>query len=191
MSSYKTLFSPTPMTRVLGSTIAGCWAEVCPSLSVSLCSNVHYKCKAIVWSVSANICCTNSSQVNLICVFSAAEREEMISCVHVSREEERVAVAFSRPVNVCTIPPSLSSSSGVGPRLLSAFTSRLSSLRRSPSASCSSSMVSPSEWNGGASTQALNTALSGYPFRFDTRLHRWMTTFHIFLHIPHTDKTTS
>lgn len=29
-----------------------------------------------------------------------AEREEMISCVFVSREEERVAVAFSRPVNV-------------------------------------------------------------------------------------------
>uniref|UniRef100_A0A8C7M7X8 Geranylgeranyl transferase type-2 subunit alpha n=1 Tax=Oncorhynchus kisutch TaxID=8019 RepID=A0A8C7M7X8_ONCKI len=28
-----------------------------------------------------------------------AEREEMISCVFVSREEERVAVAFSRPVN--------------------------------------------------------------------------------------------
>uniref|UniRef100_A0A3Q2NNA6 Geranylgeranyl transferase type-2 subunit alpha n=1 Tax=Fundulus heteroclitus TaxID=8078 RepID=A0A3Q2NNA6_FUNHE len=28
-----------------------------------------------------------------------AEREEMISCVYVSREEERVAVAFSRPVN--------------------------------------------------------------------------------------------
>uniref|UniRef100_A0A6Q2X5R6 Geranylgeranyl transferase type-2 subunit alpha n=1 Tax=Esox lucius TaxID=8010 RepID=A0A6Q2X5R6_ESOLU len=31
-----------------------------------------------------------------------AEREEMISCVFVSREEERVAVAFSRPVNVST-----------------------------------------------------------------------------------------
>uniref|UniRef100_H3DJU0 Geranylgeranyl transferase type-2 subunit alpha n=1 Tax=Tetraodon nigroviridis TaxID=99883 RepID=H3DJU0_TETNG len=29
-----------------------------------------------------------------------AEREEMISCVYVSREEGRVAVAFSRPVNV-------------------------------------------------------------------------------------------
>ncbi|KAJ7984286.1 hypothetical protein DPEC_G00363120 [Dallia pectoralis] len=29
-----------------------------------------------------------------------AERDEMISCVFVSREEERVAVAFSRPVNV-------------------------------------------------------------------------------------------
>uniref|UniRef100_A0A3B5KM27 Geranylgeranyl transferase type-2 subunit alpha n=1 Tax=Takifugu rubripes TaxID=31033 RepID=A0A3B5KM27_TAKRU len=29
-----------------------------------------------------------------------AEREEIISCVFVSREEERVAVAFSRPVNV-------------------------------------------------------------------------------------------
>uniref|UniRef100_A0A668APB8 Geranylgeranyl transferase type-2 subunit alpha n=1 Tax=Myripristis murdjan TaxID=586833 RepID=A0A668APB8_9TELE len=29
-----------------------------------------------------------------------AEREEMISCVYVSREEERVVVAFSRPVNV-------------------------------------------------------------------------------------------
>ncbi|KAG7228743.1 hypothetical protein INR49_008521 [Caranx melampygus] len=28
-----------------------------------------------------------------------AEREEMISCVYVSREEERVVVAFSRPVN--------------------------------------------------------------------------------------------
>ncbi|XP_034036369.1 geranylgeranyl transferase type-2 subunit alpha [Thalassophryne amazonica] len=28
-----------------------------------------------------------------------ADREEMISCVYVSREEERVAVAFSRPVN--------------------------------------------------------------------------------------------
>uniref|UniRef100_I3J433 Geranylgeranyl transferase type-2 subunit alpha n=1 Tax=Oreochromis niloticus TaxID=8128 RepID=I3J433_ORENI len=28
-----------------------------------------------------------------------AEREEMISCVYVNREEERVAVAFSRPVN--------------------------------------------------------------------------------------------
>ncbi|XP_076009642.1 geranylgeranyl transferase type-2 subunit alpha [Genypterus blacodes] len=28
-----------------------------------------------------------------------AEREEIISCVYVSREEERVAVAFSRPVN--------------------------------------------------------------------------------------------
>ncbi|XP_061744747.1 geranylgeranyl transferase type-2 subunit alpha [Nerophis ophidion] len=28
-----------------------------------------------------------------------AEREEMISCVYISREEERVAVAFSRPVN--------------------------------------------------------------------------------------------
>lgn len=28
-----------------------------------------------------------------------AEREEMISCVYVSREEERVAVAFSRPIN--------------------------------------------------------------------------------------------
>uniref|UniRef100_A0A671TZ59 Geranylgeranyl transferase type-2 subunit alpha n=1 Tax=Sparus aurata TaxID=8175 RepID=A0A671TZ59_SPAAU len=35
-----------------------------------------------------------------------AEREEMISCVYVSREEERVAVAFSRPVNV-TLPFSL------------------------------------------------------------------------------------
>lgn len=32
--------------------------------------------------------------------FLTAEREEMISCVYVSREEERVAVAFSRPVNV-------------------------------------------------------------------------------------------
>lgn len=33
-------------------------------------------------------------------VFLTAEREEMISCVYVSRDEERVAVAFSRPVNV-------------------------------------------------------------------------------------------
>ena len=29
-----------------------------------------------------------------------AEREEMISCVNVSREEERVAVCFSKPVHV-------------------------------------------------------------------------------------------
>lgn len=35
-------------------------------------------------------------------VFVTAEREEMISCVYVSRDEERVAVAFSRPVNVST-----------------------------------------------------------------------------------------
>ncbi|KAG8003441.1 Geranylgeranyl transferase type-2 subunit alpha, partial [Nibea albiflora] len=34
-----------------------------------------------------------------------AEREEMISCVYVSRDEERVAVAFSRPVNICDLPP--------------------------------------------------------------------------------------
>ncbi|CAG5862423.1 unnamed protein product [Menidia menidia] len=32
-----------------------------------------------------------------------AEREEMISCVYVSREEERVAVAFSRPVNAQSV----------------------------------------------------------------------------------------
>ncbi|CAG10947.1 unnamed protein product, partial [Tetraodon nigroviridis] len=32
-----------------------------------------------------------------------AEREEMISCVYVSREEGRVAVAFSRPVNAQTV----------------------------------------------------------------------------------------
>lgn len=36
-----------------------------------------------------------------------AEREEMISCVYVSREEERVAVAFSRPVNVSILTISL------------------------------------------------------------------------------------
>lgn len=45
-----------------------------------------------------------SSNVNaapLTTVFSfPAEREEMISCVYVSRDEERVTVAFSRPVNV-------------------------------------------------------------------------------------------
>uniref|UniRef100_A0A3Q2ZQY2 Geranylgeranyl transferase type-2 subunit alpha n=1 Tax=Kryptolebias marmoratus TaxID=37003 RepID=A0A3Q2ZQY2_KRYMA len=29
----------------------------------------------------------------------------MISCVYVSREEERVAVAFSRPVSICDLPP--------------------------------------------------------------------------------------
>uniref|UniRef100_A0A8C6P4W9 Geranylgeranyl transferase type-2 subunit alpha n=1 Tax=Nothobranchius furzeri TaxID=105023 RepID=A0A8C6P4W9_NOTFU len=44
-----------------------------------------------------------------------AEREEMISCVYVSREQERVAVTFSRPVHVsvlllasaqiCDLPP--------------------------------------------------------------------------------------
>lgn len=33
-------------------------------------------------------------------VLLTAEREEMISCVYVNRDEERVAVAFSRPVNV-------------------------------------------------------------------------------------------
>nr|XP_033476751.1 geranylgeranyl transferase type-2 subunit alpha [Epinephelus lanceolatus] len=32
-----------------------------------------------------------------------AEREEMISCVYVSRNEERVAVAFSRPVNAQSV----------------------------------------------------------------------------------------
>uniref|UniRef100_A0A1A8ERD9 Geranylgeranyl transferase type-2 subunit alpha n=1 Tax=Nothobranchius korthausae TaxID=1143690 RepID=A0A1A8ERD9_9TELE len=32
-----------------------------------------------------------------------AEREEMISCVYVSREQERVAVAFSRPVNALSV----------------------------------------------------------------------------------------
>ncbi|XP_040896848.1 geranylgeranyl transferase type-2 subunit alpha isoform X2 [Toxotes jaculatrix] len=32
-----------------------------------------------------------------------AEREEMISCVYASRDEERVAVAFSRPVNAQTV----------------------------------------------------------------------------------------
>ncbi|XP_015251623.1 PREDICTED: geranylgeranyl transferase type-2 subunit alpha [Cyprinodon variegatus] len=32
-----------------------------------------------------------------------AERDEMISCVYVSREEERVAVAFSRPVNAQSV----------------------------------------------------------------------------------------
>lgn len=32
-----------------------------------------------------------------------AEREEMISCVYVSREEERVAVALSRPVNAQSV----------------------------------------------------------------------------------------
>ncbi|KAA8589823.1 hypothetical protein FQN60_013188 [Etheostoma spectabile] len=32
-----------------------------------------------------------------------AEREEMISCVYVSRDEERVAVAFSRPVNAQSV----------------------------------------------------------------------------------------
>ncbi|XP_058495378.1 geranylgeranyl transferase type-2 subunit alpha [Solea solea] len=32
-----------------------------------------------------------------------AERDEMISCVFISREDERVAVAFSRPVNAQTI----------------------------------------------------------------------------------------
>ncbi len=34
-----------------------------------------------------------------VCV-CLAEREEMISCVYVSREEERVSVAFSKPVHV-------------------------------------------------------------------------------------------
>lgn len=34
------------------------------------------------------------------CLFPTAEREEMISCVYVSRDDERVAVTFSRPVNV-------------------------------------------------------------------------------------------
>ncbi|AWP11239.1 putative geranylgeranyl transferase type-2 subunit alpha isoform 3 [Scophthalmus maximus] len=32
-----------------------------------------------------------------------AEREDMISCVYVSRDEERVAVAFSRPVNAQSV----------------------------------------------------------------------------------------
>uniref|UniRef100_A0AAX7VPC9 Geranylgeranyl transferase type-2 subunit alpha n=1 Tax=Astatotilapia calliptera TaxID=8154 RepID=A0AAX7VPC9_ASTCA len=32
-----------------------------------------------------------------------AEREEMISCVYVNRDEERVAVAFSRPVNAQSV----------------------------------------------------------------------------------------
>uniref|UniRef100_A0A1A8L647 Geranylgeranyl transferase type-2 subunit alpha n=1 Tax=Nothobranchius pienaari TaxID=704102 RepID=A0A1A8L647_9TELE len=32
-----------------------------------------------------------------------AEREEMISCVYVSREQERVAVTFSRPVNALSV----------------------------------------------------------------------------------------
>uniref|UniRef100_A0A8C2DAK7 Geranylgeranyl transferase type-2 subunit alpha n=1 Tax=Cyprinus carpio TaxID=7962 RepID=A0A8C2DAK7_CYPCA len=34
-----------------------------------------------------------------------AEREEMISCVYVSRERERVSVAFSKPVHLCDLPP--------------------------------------------------------------------------------------
>ncbi len=47
-----------------------------------------------VLSLLSNTSCTKFS------IFLTAEREEMISCVYVSRDEERVAVAFSRPVNV-------------------------------------------------------------------------------------------
>lgn len=36
-------------------------------------------------------------------VFFKAEREEMISCVYVTRDEGRVVVAFSRPVNVSVL----------------------------------------------------------------------------------------
>uniref|UniRef100_A0A4W6CLS3 Geranylgeranyl transferase type-2 subunit alpha n=1 Tax=Lates calcarifer TaxID=8187 RepID=A0A4W6CLS3_LATCA len=41
--------------------------------------------------------------VQNVSVFLTAEREEMISCVYVSRDEERVAVAFSRPVNAQSV----------------------------------------------------------------------------------------
>lgn len=47
---------------------------------------------------------------------------------------------------------------------LSNFSSCLRSVRPRLSACCWSSTVSPSEWSGGVSTRALNTALSGYPF---------------------------
>lgn len=39
------------------------------------------------------------STLSLLCVF-VAERQEMISCVYVSREGETVAVAFSKPDHV-------------------------------------------------------------------------------------------
>ena len=50
------------------------------------------------------------------------------------------------------------------PCVYSATFTLLLSVRRSLSACCWSSTVSHREWSGGASTHALNTALSGYPF---------------------------
>uniref|UniRef100_A0A673B370 Geranylgeranyl transferase type-2 subunit alpha n=1 Tax=Sphaeramia orbicularis TaxID=375764 RepID=A0A673B370_9TELE len=57
-----------------------------------------------------------------------AEREEMISCVYVSRDEERVAVAFSRPVNVSIFTYS--------PKKNSIFTLKLPSIECRASCPC-------------------------------------------------------
>lgn len=50
------------------------------------------------------------------------------------------------------------------PLLASCLSSCLCSVRRSPSACCWCSTVSPREWSGRVSTRALNTVLFGYPF---------------------------
>ena len=95
--------SRIPMTRVLGSTIAGCWAEVsvnthivpgCMPFSTHLLLSVS----VIPEKMYLSFCMAMSHVLKILC--PTAEREEMISCVYVSREEERVAVCFSKPVHV-------------------------------------------------------------------------------------------
>lgn len=72
----------------------------------------HFECVLVRVCLCVNVCVfsthstafqhsddhTLNARVSLICL--TAEREEMISCVFISRDEERVAVAFSRPVQV-------------------------------------------------------------------------------------------
>ncbi|TWW57607.1 Geranylgeranyl transferase type-2 subunit alpha [Takifugu flavidus] len=93
-----------------------------------------------------------------------AEREEIISCVFVSREEERVAVAFSRPVN-CNLQGVNRSLQGppteYDTRLPAGGTINKVMVWHRLSACCWYSTGSYRESSGEASTHVSNTALSG------------------------------